>query len=209
MPIRRQQRPAQLEKLDLSKENSFKDPAKQINDGPDVSIFHSSLAYSDIVAFLLQLNASMFPRKLDQSQHSAESWELGNPAIEFSSAVQNLRSMLARLHDMIAEAPVDTGPRRFGNISFRKWLDLVDTRAIALLQEYLPSHVVSLENGQALQELKAYLLGSFGSGQRLDYGTGHELSFLAFIGGIWKLSGFADVAEGVEERGIVTGVVQP
>jgi serine/threonine-protein phosphatase 2A activator len=30
-------------------------------------------------------------------------------------------------------------------------------------------------------ELKEYLLGSFGSPQRLDYGTGHELSFVAFI----------------------------
>lgn len=35
-----------------------------------------------------------------------------------------------------------------------------------------------------------YLLGSFGSPQRLDYGTGHELSFAAFLCGIWVLGGF-------------------
>ena len=56
-----------------------------------------------------------------------------------------------------------------------------------------------------VDELKFYLLGSFGSAQRLDYGTGHELSFLAFLGALWKLNAF----EEGEERGIVVGVVQP
>jgi hypothetical protein len=37
------------------------------------------------------------------------------------------------------------------------------------------------------------------------YGTGHELSFLAFLGGIWKLNGFPKTDPGVEERAIVVG----
>ena len=42
-----------------------------------------------------------------------------------------------------------------------------------------------------------------------DYGTGHELSFLAFLGGIWKLNGFPKTDPGVEERAIVVGVIHP
>ncbi|KAK5277966.1 Serine/threonine-protein phosphatase 2A activator 1, partial [Cryomyces antarcticus] len=52
-------------------------------------------------------------------------------------------------------------------------------------------------------------MGSFGSAQRLDYGTGHELSFLAFLGCIWKLGGFPRTEAGVEERGVVLGVIEP
>jgi serine/threonine-protein phosphatase 2A activator len=32
-----------------------------------------------------------------------------------------------------------------------------------------------------------YFLGGFGSGQRLDYGTGHELSFAAFLCALFLL----------------------
>ena len=55
------------------------------------------------------------------------------------------------------------------------------------------------------EEIKVYLLGSFGSAQRLDYGTGHELSFVAFLGCLWKVGAFEDG----EERAIVVGVIQP
>jgi len=63
----------------------------------------------------------------------------------------------------------------------------------------------------ALDELRHYLVGAFGSAQRLDYGTGHELSFLAFLGCLWKLGGFADggADDGEVERSIVLGVVEP
>jgi serine/threonine-protein phosphatase 2A activator len=62
-----------------------------------------------------------------------------------------------------------------------------------------------------LDELTPYLMGGFGSAQRLDYGTGHELSFLAFLGCIWKLGGFTKVPsqDGSLERSIVIGVVEP
>jgi serine/threonine-protein phosphatase 2A activator len=39
----------------------------------------------------------------------------------------------------------------------------------------------------------------------LDYGTGHELSFLAFLACLSKIKAFAPG----EERAIVIGVVQP
>lgn len=161
--------------------------------------------------------AQTFP--LDQSRQEPE-------------AVRRLQELLEKVGAIIEEAPPDPGPRRFGNISFRTWYALLEGRAEGLLREYLPQKVLGAdfseptawegdERGprdgdgeerpaEALDELRAYFLGGFGSAQRLDYGTGHELSFLAFLGCLWKLGGFAGGdADGETERRIVLGVIEP
>ena len=206
-----------LEKIDDAATHSFTRPVKKIHDGPDVTFFLTSLAYRDIMTFMLQLNRSMMPRKVDGSEGKKyQTWDIGSESVQFSSPVQKLRSLIAELEGLIRDAPPDTGPRRFGNISFRKWYSLVESRIKDLLGENVPQHVLhfgastaSPTEASAAEELQMYLLGSFGSPQRLDYGTGHELSFLAFLGCIWKLGGFAKAEPGVEERGIVLGVFQP
>jgi hypothetical protein len=117
---------------------------------------------------------------------------------------------------MIEEAPPSTGPRRFGNVSFRTWYEILESRARGLLKDSLPKGVVEFRAASAdgvsvLDELTPYLLGGFGSPQRLDYGTGHELSFLAFVACIWKLGGFTSESsvDGALERSIVIGVIEP
>lgn len=196
--------------------HAFTTPSKRINDGSDVSFFLSSKAYADIMTFLLDLNASMFPRRQAGSQTPVQVlfWNMNKPELLPYPAVNRLASMLARLTTYIDEAPPDTGPRRFGNVSFRKWFDLVEYRVGILLDEFLPalSAIDESEHSQACKEIQAYLLGSFGSAQRLDYGTGHELSFLAFLECIWKLGGFESedqVEDGSKQRAIVLGAVQP
>lgn len=114
----------------------------------------------------------------------------------------------------MANAPPETGPRRFGNVAFRTWYAAVERSVPSLLEEALPENIWEYARDGAQraamkEELGSYLLGSFGSSERLDYGTGHELSFLAFLGCIWKLGGFAQRHPGVEERGIVVAVIQP
>lgn len=44
----------------------------------------------------------------------------------------------------------------------------------------------------AIPELSVYLTGSFGNGTRIDYGSGHELNFLAWLGGVAMLGGFTE-----------------
>ncbi|KAK3073634.1 Serine/threonine-protein phosphatase 2A activator 1 [Teratosphaeriaceae sp. CCFEE 6253] len=189
-------------------EHTFVTPSKRIHDGDDLTFFLSSTAYSDLTLWLRQLNRSMFPTKVPGEK--AQACSLRSPPT-LSADVQILQSMLASFASLIEQAPPSTGPRRFGNVAFRDWHRLAEAAADDLIRSplavLLPAYGVGpADRTQGLvDELKAYLLGSFGSPQRLDYGTGHELSFIAFLGCLKKLGAFADD----ETRAIVMGIVQP
>lgn len=53
------------------------------------------------------------------------------------------------------------------------------------MKKFLPDWIYP-----ALNELYPYFTGGFGHGKRLDYGTGHELSFTAFLCGLLLLRFF-------------------
>jgi serine/threonine-protein phosphatase 2A activator len=224
-----------LEILDLTKVHpDFTTPAKCINDGPDVSRFLRSKAYRDIGIFLMQLNRSVVPRKSDSGvetfplpQGAAASplaplapppesaplspSMLPPPSPPLPDAIQRLGTLLQRIAAYTDDAPPDTGPRRFGNASFRTWHALLGERAPALVKDLIEPLLSPLA-AAAEPEILSYLLGSFGSSQRLDYGTGHELSFLAFLGCLWKLGYFAPAAADNAtrmSRHIVLDVVEP
>jgi serine/threonine-protein phosphatase 2A activator len=203
-----------LEILDPTQAQAFIKPTKKIFEGRDVSRFLTSTAYRDIGTFVMQLSVSMCPKKDDVSG-KVQKWGLDS-SITLPEPVRKLQEMLQAIDAIIEEAPLDTGPRRFGNVSFRKWYAILESRVQDLLQTHLPAAVLNFEsksNGtSSMDEIAPYLLGSFGSAQRLDYGTGHELSFLAFLGCIWKLGGFSKERydqEGSLERSIVIGIIEP
>ncbi|KAL8951529.1 MAG: hypothetical protein Q9222_002500 [Ikaeria aurantiellina] len=130
----------------------------------------------------------------------------------FSETVNRTRELLKDLEGVIDEVPPDPGPRRFGNVSFRQWYTTIEALLPVLLQRHLPARIMSFKKASDVgpeSELQSYLLGAFGSAQRLDYGTGHELSFLAFLGCLWKLGGFNTSAVMDEARGIVLGIIEP
>ncbi|KEZ40082.1 Serine/threonine-protein phosphatase 2A activator 1 [Scedosporium apiospermum] len=210
--------------LDPTTPHTFTKPSKRINEGPDVETFLVSKAYRDIGIFIMQLNRAMCPRKMPgpARRETARTWTLDTLAeSSLPASVKGLRGLLKKVEAMVEEAPPDPGPRRFGNVSFRKWHKLVEERTDALMDEFIDEAVLSFpsssssfdgEGGKAgpRDELRAYFLGGFGSEQRLDYGTGHELNFLAFLGCLWKLGAFKDGKEGGDlERSLVLGVLEP
>ncbi|KAF2966450.1 hypothetical protein GQX73_g7149 [Xylaria multiplex] len=208
-----------LETLDPSAPHVFIRPVKQINDGPDVARFLTSKAYRDIGIFVLQLSRAMCPRKSkgEDGKDKIHTFLIGSEyETQPAESVRGLQQMLAKIEAFIDEAPPHQGPRRFGNTSFRTWYQLLQAQVTALLQEHLPESVLRHSSGGSGQgstaqvELETYLLGAFGSAQRLDYGTGHELSFLAFLGCLWKLGAFKDGnPNGDIERYIVLGAFEP
>ena len=193
---------ATLAHIQDGSDHTFATPSKRIHDGDDLTFFLSSTAYRDLTIWLLQLNRSMFPTKSQDGR--AQSSTLNSPPV-FSSAVSSLKTLISELRSLVEQAPPDTGPRRFGNVAFRAWFKLAENSIDDLLDTHLQSILTKYNSTILKDELKVYLLGSFGSAQRLDYGTGHELSFIAFLGCLWKLGMFEDG----EERAIVVGVIQP
>ncbi|OBT66972.1 hypothetical protein VE03_04232 [Pseudogymnoascus sp. 23342-1-I1] len=206
-----------LSVMDLSKPHTFIKPVKRINEGHDVPHFLTSRAYSDIGTFVMQLDTAMCPRKVEvDGKTQVKAWELGSSDIAVSGLVEQIQQMLKTIEAIIDEAPPDTGPRRFGNISFRRWHEILASRVPSILRQHVPAEILdagSPGEATAEDELASYLLGGFGSSQRLDFGTGHELSFLAFLGALWKLGGFTAGDEisddGRLERSIVVGVIEP
>lgn len=179
-------------------------PCKRINDGDDLQFFLASTAYRDIKIWVLQLNRALFP--VQDAPGHVSPCVIDSPP-PYSPVITGLRSLLQELNDLLSHAPPDTGPRRFGNVAFREWYRLAEERTDSLLEEHLGHILLATSHDPTVHvtELKAYLLGGFGSAQRLDYGTGHELSFLAFLACLSKIDAFA----AGEERAIVIGVIQP
>ncbi|RKF55731.1 Serine/threonine-protein phosphatase 2A activator 1 [Erysiphe neolycopersici] len=194
-------------------QHTFVKPVKKINDQNDVQSFLSSQAYFDICTFILQLNIAMCPRK--SSHGESKLWRL-DTVINVSEPVKQLQELLKQCDAIIDQVPPDTGPRRFGNVSFRKWFEILESQIDGLLQRHIKSSVLGYGKGansnvSMLEELIPYFMGSFGDKQRLDYGTGHELSFLAFLGSLWKLGAFGneDNEDGSIARDIVIGIIEP
>ena len=178
---------------------SFSAPVKRILTHQDLPLFHSSPAYSLITAFIVHLNASVSP--LDAATDTLnppEDYTTSSPATgPLSAEVEGVTRLVGSLADLVDSAPPDQGPRRFGNAAFRRWLQLAESHVgePGRADGYLPGPAVP-----AKEELLYYLTHSFGSGERLDYGTGHELAFAAFLCGIWVLGGFRP---GRDERALV------
>lgn len=194
----------------VNSNDTFSRPVKRIHDGADVQHFLHSLAYRDIVTFVLQLNRSMIPRQDTNGKISAVDSSSIPPELR-QPQVQAIQELLSKLDGLLTQAPPADGPRRFGNVAFRTWYTLVEEQSEQLLSKLLPPRL-----HPATIEIRAYLLGSFGSPQRLDYGTGHELSFLAWLAALWKLGFFhqnesseAGIDDDAVLRQIVLCVFQP
>ncbi|KAH0365032.1 phosphotyrosyl phosphatase activator, partial [Aureobasidium melanogenum] len=203
-----------LQVIEPTAQEPFEQPSKRINDGDDLSFFLRSSAYADIMTWILQLNRSMIPIKPSDDSSLVDTWPLQSKNITLSDEVLKLNHLIRELDALMEKAPPESGPRRFGNAAFRTWYKAVHEATPSLLQDALSDKLWGRARDDAELsalnlELAAYLLASFGSPERLDYGTGHELSFLAFLACIWKLGGFAHADSGVQERAIVTAVIQP
>ncbi|KIX05427.1 uncharacterized protein Z518_06299 [Rhinocladiella mackenziei CBS 650.93] len=93
-----------------------------------------------------------------------------------SAGIQRLDAVLDILEKRVQQyPPLDTGSR-FGNPVFRSFY-----KAVVRDAERIHKEVLGLQNEAAIQEISVYLINSFGSEERLDYGSGHELNFLMWL----------------------------
>lgn len=171
---------------------NFSKPEKRIFDGADIGPFQRSLALKR-----LHLVISQILNKV-QGTSVPKGWLLAatvtrsssnSPEITFNAererpdsttlpiSVARVIRILDNCDLLIDETPPLTGPRRYGNFACRSWHDKIEAEGANWLLEFTSKKGL-------IDELAYYLLNSFGSALRLDYGSGHELSFVAFVGGL-------------------------
>src|ERR1700737_1725852 len=97
----------------IEEDATFNEPAKLINSDTSVAQFNVSVAFDRIVGFLLLLNDSVKGHTLDEP-------------LKLSPTVQAIGEMLDVLNTWIDQVPPSTGPRRFGNVAFRQWIQRVE-----------------------------------------------------------------------------------
>lgn len=101
---------------------------------------------------------------------------------QLTPKIQPLYDYIERIEGQLEQVPPIEQPMRFGNKAFRQWIDLIattlDADLLAIAEAANPDFP---RKADALTEIKEYLLDSFGSYVRIDYGTGHELNFFVFL----------------------------
>lgn len=142
---------------------TFMVPKKEISMVPDMGKWKRSMAYADYIGFILALNGAVKGKKL-----SCE--------YKVSETVQKLLDLLGTLDRWINETPPVDQPSRFGNKAYRTWSSILDQEAESLVFALLPE-----DTSAAAAEIAVYLKESVGNAVRIDYGTGHEAAFAAFL----------------------------
>ncbi|XP_078143048.1 serine/threonine-protein phosphatase 2A activator isoform X2 [Centroberyx gerrardi] len=142
---------------------TFMIPKKEISMVPDMGKWKRSQAYADYMGFVLTLNEGVKGKKLTCEY-------------QVSETVEKLLDLLGTLDRWINETPPVDQPSRFGNKAYRTWYAKLDQEAEALVSAVLP-----VEQQAAAPEIAVYLKEAVGNSTRIDYGTGHEAAFAAFL----------------------------
>jgi serine/threonine-protein phosphatase 2A activator len=150
------------------------EPIRRIHEQKDIEIFSRSQAFDRIMTFIALLNESVH-KKL-----------ISDPC-RISPQTRRILEMLDKLDSWLNDFPPLENPQRFGNKAFRQWMEHLRQHSTQLLETILPEPL-----HKAMSELREYFCNSFGNDTRIDYGSGHELSFVAWLAGIALLGGFTE-----------------
>ncbi|KAH6773974.1 phosphotyrosyl phosphatase activator family protein [Perilla frutescens var. hirtella] len=153
----------------LTLPHQFVTPSKKIRSPNDLACFHSSPSFRNFIGFVVSLSESIKSRKLSDPCH-------------VSPAVETLVSILHKLADYVDEIPPEPQTARYGNVSYRVWHERMSAEAEAFMLMFLPPQL-----RDAAVEIVPYFTDSFGNASRIDYGTGHETNFAAWLYCLAKL----------------------
>ncbi|KAI7901716.1 uncharacterized protein BX663DRAFT_513794 [Cokeromyces recurvatus] len=164
------EKPLQLE--NIQENYTPKELVSCIHNQRDIEKFVNTKAFQRIMTFVVLLNESVMKKKVSDP-------------CQISPQTQHILDMLDELNSWIDEFPPLENPQRFGNKAFRLWYNKLVHSSEELMKKALPEKL-----HLAIPELSEYLNKSFGNETRIDYGSGHELSFAAWLAAIAMLGGF-------------------
>lgn len=145
-------------------------PKREILSPMDMQKWKKSQAYHEFIGFINTLNEAAKGHKVSE--------EISHK----STVIDGLLEMLNKLSVWIDEIPAIQQPQRFGNKAFKTWYTQVQQNSLELTKACLAN-----ELHEHAEELSFYLNESFGNSVRIDYGTGHEMSFAMFLMGLFKI----------------------
>lgn len=128
----------------------------------DLAAWRVSPAYERITSLILRVNREVRGKRISEGAPGAR--------------LVPLLAVLKRLDVLVSETPPAAmeKSRRYGNIAFRTLVE----RVLKVVPDLMIAAGLPPELGLL------YLVPSLGNPTRLDYGTGHELSFIAFLAGV-------------------------
>ena len=152
-----------------SSERTFRPPVHGIQNSSDLEHFRKSETFAEISRFVKLCADSVIGKKITDDN-------------EIPTSISRVVAFLDKLHDIVTEIPALKQPMRFGNRAFKLFHSRLCEESLSFLTDFLP-----IELKGANVEVSSYLNTAFGNETRIDYGTGHELSFVIFLLCLYKL----------------------
>lgn len=162
-------------------ESKFHQPVRGINNSNDLDNFKKSETFAELSGFVKACADAVASKKTSDE-------------MPVSAVISKIVEFMNRLYDLVGEFPPLKQPMRFGNRAFKQFH--------SRLCELSPAFVADILQGNSADanfEVASYLNTAFGNETRIDYGTGHELSFAVFLLCLFKLKviGKADLTAAV------------
>ncbi|KAH8249394.1 hypothetical protein KR032_009280, partial [Drosophila birchii] len=157
--------------------------AKRVQNIFDLTQWQRSRAYHDLIGYINGTSSAIQGIKTTDEMYESE-------------MLRKLLGLFESLEKLVEQHPPLEQPQRFGNKAYRDWAREMREQLPQWLNQLLPA---AKQKHQT--ELEMYLMESFGNATRIDYGTGHELSFLFFLCSLFK-------AEILQEQDIVSAALR-
>uniref|UniRef100_A0A2P2IML8 Serine/threonine-protein phosphatase 2A activator n=1 Tax=Rhizophora mucronata TaxID=61149 RepID=A0A2P2IML8_RHIMU len=149
--------------LTVSPPYNFQAPCKRIQSLDDIRRFHDSDSGKNFLGFVVALSECIRGHKIS------------DPCRE-SQTVKTMVSIIETLIQWIEEIPPVEQAARYGNIAYRTWNERLVENSESLMLQFLPEELKA-----STVEIVPYFVDSFGNSSRIDYGTGHETNFAAWL----------------------------
>ncbi|PWN48278.1 PTPA-domain-containing protein [Violaceomyces palustris] len=165
-------------------------PSKKIGSENKIHQWKLSKSYSIYNLFIQRISEACVgkPTRSSHAEDSSSSSSSSSSTTTCSTTQQpplpfkKLTQALETIDSWTDEIEPRSGPQRFGNLAFRDWGKRLEENLEKLHRELLPEHLHPY-----IVELSTYLGDSFGSFVRIDYGSGHELAFVAWLCYLYRL----------------------
>ncbi|BFF96081.1 serine/threonine-protein phosphatase 2A activator [Drosophila madeirensis] len=157
--------------------------AKRVQNIGDLALWQRSRAYHDLIGYINGTSSAIQGIKSTDAMYE-------------SDMLRKLLRIFELLEKLVEKYPPLDQPQRFGNKAYRDWARDMREQLPELLGQLLPP-----SKQKYLNELQQYLTEAFGNATRIDYGTGHELSFMFFLCALFK-------AEILDEQDIVSAALR-